>query len=116
MNVYQLANHISRISPGQRVQVAWSTLRDAAPPMPLLGWGGPMWTSAERIMENIVGSAHEFRFWEDLPTGAVTFERLKQPLSGDTRTYVSPDRREYYTLDSDGFWRPKRKPTADETG
>lgn len=90
MNLYELAHWVGNIQPGQSITISSSVLREAAPAAPLVGLGGPVWTSAERIMENIVGSAYEFRFSEDPITGNVTFERLAQPLKRG-RTYTSPD-------------------------
>lgn len=112
MNYIELAIEISAIKPGQWYTVNCSELARIAPAMQLAGPFGPTWTPAERIMENIVGSAYEFRFWEDHATGNITFERLKQPLRYGLRSYVSPDRSHFYTRQPDGLYRPN-KPSGD---
>jgi len=106
MNYLDLAHKISVIEPGQWFTVERHTLESIAPAMPLTGLDGPMWSPAERIMENIVGSAYKFRFWEDREKGTVTFEHLKQPLRNGLRSYVSPDRINRFTKTPDGFFRP----------
>lgn len=106
MNYIELAQKISTIQPGQWYTVARHELARIAPAMQLAGPFGPTWAPAERIMENIVGSAYEFRFWEGHAKGNITFERLKQPLRDGLLSYVSPDRAHLYTRQSDGFYRP----------
>lgn len=66
----------------------------------------PGWTEAEWVMENITGSAYEFRFHTDRMTGDVRFERLRQPLEDGRRTFVIPDRRHRAKQDADGYWQP----------
>jgi hypothetical protein len=111
MNLYQIADRVSVIEPGQWITFDRHTLEAAAPAMPLTHPLGPVWSPAERIMENIIGSAYKFRFRENHEKGTVTFERLKQPLSGkeNLRTYVSPDRADLFEYTPEGFYRPKSK-------
>lgn len=109
MNYLELANKISAIQPGQWFTVDRHELERIAPAMPLTGPLGPTWSPAERIMENIVGSAYKFRFWEDPETGRITFEHLKQPLPDGLRSYVSPDRADLFTRTPDGFYRPNKQ-------
>ena len=112
MNYIDLAHKIAVIEPGQLFTVECHTLESIAPAMPLTGPDGPMWSPPERIMENIVGSAYTFRFWEDREKGTITFEHLKQPLRDGLRSYVSPDRLEYFTKMPDGFYRPNIRSSA----
>lgn len=106
MNVYDLARQIGSIPPGHQIVVSRHVLAEVAPSAPLVGFGGPTWTPPERVMENIVGSAYEFRFFEDIQSGDVVFVRLREPLKDGSRTYVSPDRREHFKLGSDGRYWP----------
>lgn len=106
MNIYSLAKQISEIEPGQRITVSRYVLEDVAPPCQLTGLGGPTWTPPERVLENIVGSAYEFRFWIQPESGNVVFERLHAALRDGSRTYVSPDRRERFHVGPDGLYRP----------
>ena len=75
------------------MMVARDVLEAAAPAAPLTGLPGPVWCPAERVMENVVGSAYEFAFHEDPETGHTIFRRLAKPLTGGRRSYTSPDRR-----------------------
>ncbi|AHF94594.1 hypothetical protein OPIT5_29375 [Opitutaceae bacterium TAV5] len=106
MNYLELSNKIAGIEPGQWFTVDRHELERIAPAMSLLGSLGPTWSPAERIMENIVGSAYNFRFWEDPATARITFEHLKHPLRDGLRSYVSPDRAGLFTRTPDGFYRP----------
>lgn len=112
MSLYPISREISKLQPGQRLDVDCEVLRRVFPPMPLVGFGGPTWTPAERAMENILGSAYEFRFWENRHDGTITFERLKEPLRDGLRTYVSPDRRRHFQQRPDGFYEPIPEPAA----
>lgn len=98
-----IAREIQRLEPGQWVQIDRRILEDAAPPAPLVGIFGPVWSPPERVMENIIGSAYEYRFREDPVSGNFIFERLREPLGDDgSRTFVSPDRRKYFKQDARG--------------
>lgn len=99
----RIANIVARIDPGQWIEVGWSVLQDI---VLLPGYDHP----ADRIMDNIVGSAYEFRWWEKPMTGDVTFQRLKTSLRDGRRTYVAPDRRHLFEKDIHGFWTPRAVP------
>ena len=77
------------------MMVARDVLEAAAPAAPLVTVEGQpvWWCPAERVMENVVGSAYEFAFHEDPETGHTIFRRLPKRLTGKRRTYTSPDRR-----------------------
>lgn len=107
MSRHALARKIGSIKPGQWFTIDKDRLQLLAPPMHLTGPLGPLWESAELVMENIIGSATTFRYWENPEGTQVTFEHLKQPLTDGRRTYVSPDRRDRFTKDSAGFYHPK---------
>lgn len=106
MNIYELAKDISKIPPGCRITVSRFLLNEIAASARLVGSDGPTWAPAERVMENIIGSAYEFRFWADLKTENVIFERLSEPLNDGSRTYVSPDRRAHYQIGKGGRYWP----------
>ena len=55
-------------------------------------------------MESIAGSAYEWRFWEDKMNSTVVFERLREPVNENLRTYVSPDRRQLVRRREDGLY------------
>lgn len=74
-------------------------------PIDLTGTGH-QWTTADRILEKIPGSAFEY-YYEVLPMSSnIRFHRLDKPLTDDRRTYVSPDRRHLFTQDPAGIWHP----------
>ncbi len=100
MNLDEIANEISGLKPGEWYSYDLAKLEDVIPP-PLPGWTAP-----ERVMENIVGSAWEFQFVQDPLTEVITFMRLRMPLTGNLRTYVSPDRRGFLRQRMDGLWEP----------
>ncbi len=91
MTRYSLAKEIQKLKPGQRIEIGQFMLDDIVPI--------PGWTIEDSVMENIVGSSYEFRYWIT-ERGGTVFERLSEPLTDGRRTYVSPDRR--YRFRSDG--------------
>jgi hypothetical protein len=101
-----LVAQIKAMHPGQWLTVSPHVLRELYPPMQMMWPLGPTWSSPERVMEKVIGSAYEYRFWESRETGDVTFERLRAPLKDGRRTYVSPDRRDRFTCTPDGFFVP----------
>jgi hypothetical protein len=100
MSDFDSAVHAVRsLKPGQRIDidlrhVRRNTLADD-------------FTTADWIMENIVGSAYEFSYWYNYRNRTTTFERLPKPLEGDEQTYVSPDRRHWFDVGADGLYRRK---------
>lgn len=58
----------------------------------------PPWTPPERVMENVIGSSYDI-VMDATPYGDVRYTRLQKPLADGRRTYVSPDRRHYFTFD-----------------
>lgn len=105
MDCMDLARVISALAPGQCYSIDRGELNLAAHSARLAGQMGPVWSPAERIMEAIVGSAYEFRFWEDHAAKTVVFERLQQPLDDGRRSYVSPDRVDLFARTPDGFYK-----------
>jgi hypothetical protein len=93
--------HITRLRPGQRIDIAGSVLRD----IPTMHHNGYAFTPPDRVLENIVGSSYEYRYHFNMKGDIVTFERLEAPLSGGRRAYVSPDRRDRYQYVG-GLWSP----------
>lgn len=103
--VYHYAQLVTNLKPGFAITIAREELKTIRH-MQLVGPFGPDWNAVDQIMEKVVGSSYTIRTHENHMTGAVTFERLRQP-SADRRTYVSPDRRELFEREFDGFYRPK---------
>ncbi|TNE66812.1 MAG: hypothetical protein EP336_09345 [Rhodobacteraceae bacterium] len=60
----------------------------------------------DRILEGIVGSSYEIRYWVEPRTGDVTFTRVK----GDGRKWnePDPDRRHWFECGEDGALYPKQ--------
>ena len=92
----EIAQIVSLLKPGQAMRVSRYVLLDVA--------CIPGWTPPESVMENIIGSAYEYTFYEDPQTGGIVFHRLREPLKNNLRTYVSPDRLCYFKKRSDGFY------------
>ncbi len=76
------------LKPGQCISVDVRELED----IPSFEHNGATFTAADRVLENIIGSAYEYRYWRSNYDRSITFERLPQPLT-DPTAYVSPDRR-----------------------
>lgn len=91
-----LAQQINRLTPGSALVIPQVVLLDVA--------CIPGYTPTETLMENIVGSAYSIRtFWDPI-SGDTTFMRLFGDPPDGCRTYVSPDRREFFQLRPDGFY------------
>lgn len=106
-NFMQIVNVVARLQPGQRIAYDRYNFGDIEVDS-FHKNSGPSWNAADRIMENIIGSAFTHRYFVDW-NGTVTFERIEKPLPPDSelRTYVSPDRRDLFEQQPDGFWRRK---------
>ena len=76
----KLVSQVSRLKPGQAIEVSRLVLCDIGSAR-LTGMFWPSWSPADRIMENIVGSSYEFVVRENPMTGNTLFERLREPLS-----------------------------------
>jgi len=110
MNIFEMAMWIRQLKPGEQCKVDRLELRQIAPPINI----GATWEPPDRVMENIIGSAYEFQYWEDRKNGTVYFRRLREPLTDGRRSYVSPDRRDYFVMGPDGLWHPARLPLPPE--
>lgn len=66
----------------------------------------PPWSTADWILEGVIGSAFEFSHRQDPITGNTIFRRRKKPIESGTglRTYVSADRRHLFSQREDGLW------------
>lgn len=106
MNPYEAAALVNRLKPGQWLSIEPAEL-DYKP--------APEWfpialrKPEEIILDNVIGSAYEIRFWIDLPTGRYFFERLKEPLRNGWRTRVDRYQAPYFEQDVSGFFRPKER-------
>jgi hypothetical protein len=95
-----LISLVGRLKPGQRIDIAIDTLRQITP----YEHNGARFNPVDQILGNIIGAAYEFCAWENWERRSVTFERLKEPLTGGLRTHVDPDRRDYFRKRPDGFY------------
>lgn len=93
---------LRRMKPGEWFCISKSVLCEIRP-IPMVGLPGPLWYAEDQVLEKIAGSAYEYFYTndtlQDFEGFQSTFYRLKSPLpaSDGRRTYVSPDRRHYYT-------------------
>lgn len=67
-------------------------------------------TAADRILENIVGSAYEWCYFQHgYSRHEIIFHRLKERITEPgVFSYVSPDRKDYYDLLPGGLYRLKQ--------
>lgn len=97
MKLQPLIDLVQRLKPGEHVVI---DPREFDFRTDLFGEFSP----ADWVLENIVGSAYEFRYYEHFPTRHVVFERLPKPLDGTLYSYVSPDRRDFFRQRPDGLY------------
>lgn len=84
-----IASYQRRMKTGQRCTIDRHDFEDAFPPM---DYNGAHWTSADRFMENQVGSAYgTWRVWHSPENGTYTIEKGEE---GERRVWTSPDRRD----------------------
>lgn len=111
---------VSRLTPGQRIQFDIQQINS----IPSYSHNFTTFRPIDQIMGNIVGSSESIVFWENLEKRTVTFARLTEILRSGLRTYVDPDRREYFTKRPDGYWErnsipyvsPSRAERMDQEG
>jgi hypothetical protein len=96
----RLIQLVGSLKPGQRIDIAWSNLREITPYEHKGGVFGPV----DQILGNIMGAAYEFHAWENHDKQSTTFERLPKPLEGGLRTHVDPDRVHLFRKRPDGFY------------
>lgn len=80
---------VGSMKPGQRLDIAMGELEHH---IRGFEYNGVFFSPADRVLENIVGSAYEYSYWIDERRRVVIFERLSKPLE-EPSCYVSPDRR-----------------------
>jgi hypothetical protein len=87
-----IVQEVTKLKPGQAIKFNGREL-DAE--VPRFYHNDSTFTSADRVLENIIGASYEYYYEENLmsPGRDVTFYRLKEPLRDGRRCYVSPDRR-----------------------
>lgn len=83
-----IINEVRKLKPGQAIQFSMYELKENVPGY---HYNGAYFSPADRVLENIIGSAYEFRYQENF-NGDVIFYRLDKPLE-NSRSYTSPDRR-----------------------
>lgn len=86
---YRLAHEVSRIKPGQCLQVDSTILGLYVAGM---DYNGARFTPADMILENVVGSSYEFWYTEDIINRRIIFHRA-QISSEEPIYYRSPDRK-----------------------
>lgn len=100
-----LTNLVKSLKPGQSIDIDANILSEIRS----YGYSGGTFHPADQILEGILGSAYEFRYWENEMNRSVTFHRLAAPLNSElgVRSYVSPDRRDRCQKLPNGFFKPK---------
>jgi len=96
----RLIQLVGSLKPGQRIDIAWSNLREITPYEHKGGVFGPV----DQILGNIIGAAYSIRFWENQEKQLTTFERLPKPLEGGLRAHVDPNRAHLFKKRPDGFY------------
>jgi hypothetical protein len=79
---------VSALEPGHGITFAEEIMQEIVPL--------PGYSAAETVMENVIGSAYEWRFFESPVDRSVSFDRLSSPLTGGNRSYVGPDKRQFF--------------------
>jgi hypothetical protein len=89
---------------GMRCEIDRDQFEMAFPPM---DYNGARWTSADRFMENQIGSSYgSWRVWFNAGKGTYTIERGK--LDETRRVWTSPDRRDRVAPQERGESNPTR--------
>lgn len=79
---------VRSLKPGQAITIS---MRELSHAVPGFRHNGADFTPADRVLENIVGSAFEYSHSTDYANRSVCFYRHCWP--SETKTYISPDRR-----------------------
>jgi hypothetical protein len=87
-----IVQEVRRLKPGEAMCFDGYYLNSM---VPAFSHNDSRFTSADRVLENIIGASYEYYYEENLMSRGrdVTFFRLKEPLTHGRRCYVSPDRR-----------------------
>lgn len=85
-----IASKVAQLGKGQSIEVTAAALELH---YPAFRHNGVLFTSADRVLEQIMGSAYEFSYRVNGPKRTVTFSRLEDPLTDGRKSYESPDRR-----------------------
>lgn len=101
MNLQQAVDFVSHLRPGEKCVIHPMELN-----FPGYEYNGARFTPADCVLEKIVGSSYEFSWRNHLYNREIQFERLKKPLPSESRlrTYVSPDRLDYFRMRTDGLY------------
>lgn len=84
---------VASLKPGQCVSFDRYTMRE----IPTFEHKGFHFSAADRVLENVVGSAYGWTYLPDPLSGSCSFERMvRTEFDGGRRTYVSPDYRHLY--------------------
>lgn len=102
-----ILQEVASLKPGQQITIGFREVEDAFPAQ-------SPWTPPERLLENIIGSSYEFSFSINPMNREVTFSRREKPLTEDgLLTYVSADRKQYYSFNG-FYYRRNDKPYVGE--
>lgn len=104
MTTRELAAIISQIPPSTSYKMSYRFMRDIEIGVMENNYNFP---KPDWVLEHIMGAAYEFGYFEDIISGNIEFFRLKEPLTGNRRTYVSPDHRHAYQKTITGIYEPK---------
>lgn len=82
-----VCRELCKMQPGENLTVSG---RELSGEIMSYHHNGALFTAADRVLGNIIGSAYAFSYTQDAMTGDVTFRR--HPNTGE-RHYTDPDRR-----------------------
>jgi len=101
MDEYDVASQINKLLPGGEITFTRADLGDIRP--------RHGFTREDAVMEVVRDAAHEVTCESDHVTGWTTFRRLVTPLPANLHSYVTPDRRDFFKLRSDGLYETPRR-------
>lgn len=85
-----IVRKVAQLGKGQSIEVTANALELY---VPAFHHNGVLFTSADNVLEQIMGSAYEFSYQVNELKRTVTFSRLKEPLTDGRKSYESPDKR-----------------------
>jgi len=100
---YFVVSTVSGMKPGEKFVADAMRLSE--------GWGGAFgtfisggWTPPDRVLERVIGSSVTYRY-RRYQTSDWLYERLHSALPAGVRSYVSPDRRDWFMQRADGLYQ-----------
>lgn len=98
---------VAQLKPGESIRVDLDLIRGTG-----MYYNGGAWRPADMVLEGVIGSAYGWSYTIDPCSLVAIFSRRAVP--DGARTYISPDRTEFFFRDPDGLWRPRSEQTAEE--